>query len=249
VSENYAALGRWDCGSRSAPAPDVIELVPPYTLSDSERGPVVNPFLAARKRGWWDTLGRGALVDDALVYVELEDEATAVRTFKVDLVDGLVQTPEYGAALIRANHPDASEALVRRQVDVRIRRQARLGGMHPIQLETIITEGALRIPVGGPETMRRQLEHLLALMELSNVDIRVVPATGAYPAMGTPFYILSFGGRFPDVGYVELLDKGVYLEEPDDVQLYVTKFASLRAVALDSEESRELITTIGSGLR
>jgi uncharacterized protein DUF5753 len=213
------------------------------------RGPVVNPFLAARKPGWWDTLGRGALVDDALVYVELEDEATTVRTFKIDLVDGLMQTFDYAAALTRVNQPHASDALVRRQVDARLRRQARLDGVHPMHLETIITEGALRIPVGGRETMRHQLEHLLALMELPNVDLWVVPATGAYPAMGTPFYILSFDDRFPDVGYVELLDKGVYLEEPNDVRLYITKFASLRAVALDPEESRELITTIGSSLR
>jgi hypothetical protein len=248
VSENNAARGRWDNAVRSAPAPKVIELVPPCTLADAEQGPVVNPFLAARKPGWWDTLGRGALVDDALVYVELEDEATAVRTFKVDLVDGLMQTSEYAASLIRVNQPLASEALVRRQADARIRRQARLRGVNPIHVEMIITEGALRIPVGGPETMRHQLEHILALMELPNVDLWVVPATGAYPAMGTPFYILSFDDRFPDVGYVELLDKGVYLEEPDDVQLYITKFASLRAVALDPEGSRELITTIGSGL-
>jgi len=205
-----------------------------YAMSDSEQGPLVNPFLAARKPGWWDTLGRGALVDDALVYVELEDEATAVRTFKIDLIDGLMQTAEYAAALIRANQPRASESLIRRQVDARIRRQTRLRGANP---------------VGGQETMRHQLEHLLALMELPNVDLWVVPATGAYPAMGTPFYILSFDERFPDIGYVELLDKGVYLEEPDDVQLYITKFATLRAVALDPEGSRELITTIGSSMR
>ena len=168
-----------------------------YAMSDSGKRPVVNPFLAARKPGWWDTLGRGALVDDALVYVELEDEATAVRTFKIDLIDGLLQTSEYAAALIQANQPHASDSLIRRQVDARVRRQARLHTTNPIHVETIITEGALRIPVGGRETMRRQLEHLLALMELPNVDLRVVPATGAYPAMGTPFYILSFDDRFP----------------------------------------------------
>lgn len=249
MPQNNAARDHWDNEVRSAPAAEVIALAPPYALSGDDKGPVVNPFLARRKPGWWDTLGRGALVDDALVYVELEDEATALRTFKIDLVDGLLQTSEYAAALIRANRPQAPQALIRRQVDARIRRQTRLRGENPIHVEAIITEGALRIPVGGRVAMRHQLEHLLDLIELSNVDLRVVPATGAYPAMGTPFYILSFDERFPDVGYVEMLDKGVYLEEPDDVQLYGTRFASLRAVALDPEGTRELIATIGSGLR
>lgn len=220
-----------------------------HATSGRERGPVVNPFLAGRKRGWWDTVGRDALVDDALVYVELEDEALDVRTFKIDLVDGLMQTPEYAAAVIHADQPTAPAALVRRQVDVRTRRQARLHGANPLRVTAIITEGALRIPVGGPATMRRQLGHLLALMELPNVNLGVVPATGAYPAMGTPFHILSFDSRYPDVGYVELLDKGVYLEEPDEVQLYASRFAGLRAVALGAEQSRELIAAIGAGHR
>lgn len=216
-----------------------------FVMHERERRPVVNPFLAGRRRGWWNTLAHDALVDDALVYVELEDEATKVRTFKIDLVDGLLQTREYATAVIRANRPHASDTLVRSQVDVRIRRQARLHGADPIHVEAILTEGALRIQVGGRETMRRQIDHLLRLAELPNVDLRVVPATGAYPAMGTPFYILSFTG-YPDVGYVELFDKGVYLEEPGDVELYAIKFAGLRAVAWDPERSREFMTALGA---
>jgi hypothetical protein len=247
VSEHNAVWRRWDNGVPSATPPNVVELAPVHALSGSDRGPLINPFLAGRKSGWWDKLGKGALVDDALIYVELEDEASAVRTFKIDLVDGLMQTPEYAAAVIRANQPRASETMVRRQIDARTRRQARLRDADPIQVEAIITEGALRIQVGGPDTMRHQIEHLLDLMELPNINLWVVPATGAYSAMGTPFYILSFDDRYPDVGYVELLDKGVYLEEPDDLQLYHNKFASLRAAALDQETSRELIAAIGSG--
>lgn len=216
-----------------------------FVMHERERRPVVNPFLAGRRRGWWNTVAGDALVDDALVYVELEDEATKVRTFKIDLVDGLLQTPEYAAAVIRANRPDGSEALVRSQVEVRTRRQDRLHGTDPIHVEAILTEGALRIQVGGRETMRRQLDHLSRVAELPNVDLRIVPATGAYPAMGTPFYILSFTG-YPDVGYVEMFDKGVYLEEPGDVELYATRFAELRAVAWDPERSREFLAALGT---
>lgn len=221
-------------------------------MSDHRPNPdlaaAVNPFLASSSsRRWWDEEDRYALSDDALAYVELENDATRVRTFKIDLVDGLMQTPEYAAEVIRADLPRAPEALVRRQVDARTRRQERLRDANPIRVETIITEGALRIQVGGPTLMRRQLDHLVELAELPNVDVRVVPATGAYPAMGTPFYLLSFGSGYPDIGYVDLPDRGVYLEEPDDVATYAIRFADLRAVALDPATSRELIVAIGRG--
>lgn len=238
---------RGDNGVSSVHPTDVVGFAPVYTMRNSDRGAVVNPFLAKQKHGWWDSVGRDTLVDDARVYVELESEATKVRTFKVDLVDGLMQTSEYAAAVIRANQPRASKALTHQRVEARARRQMRLHGAHPIHVEAIITEGALRIQVGGRDVMRRQLDRLLELTELPNVDLRVVPAANAYPAMGTPFYLLSFDRGYPNIGYVELLDKGVYLEEPEDVELYVVRFAGLRAAALDSDKSRDFIAAIGSG--
>jgi hypothetical protein len=239
-------LTEWRYARHPTQEKDMSKSTTTFVMHERERRPVVNPFLAGRRRGWWDTIAQDALVDDALVYVELEDEATKVRTFKIDLVDGLLQTPEYAAAVIRANRPHGSDALVRSQVDARTRRQARLHGPDPIHVEAIITEGALRIQVGDRETMRRQIDHLLRVAELPNVDLRVVPATGAYPGLGTPFYILSIAGS-PDVCYVELFDKGLYLEEPDDVELYVTRFTELRAVAWDPERSRTFMATLGSG--
>jgi uncharacterized protein DUF5753 len=237
---------RGENGVTSVPPADGTPFTPVLAMRDSERGVIVNPFLSEHKHGWWDAVGKDILVDDALVYVELENEATKVRTFKIDLVDGLMQTPEYAAAVIRANQPRASDALVRQRVDARARRQARLHGKDPIHVEAIITEGALRIQVGGRDVMRRQLERLLELAELPNIDLRVMPAAQAYPAMGTPFYILSFESGYPDIGYIELLDKGVYLEEPDDVELYLVKFANLRSVALDPERSCEFIAGLAS---
>lgn len=72
----------------------------------------------------------------------------------------------------------------------------------------------------------------------------MLPATSAYPAMGTPFSILSFDGAFPDVGYIELIDRGVYVEEPEDLVRYQINFAGLRKVALSPNKSRNLIAEI-----
>jgi hypothetical protein len=215
-------------------------------VSESKAGLMIglSSYLTGQRNGWWDAVSRDALVDDALTYVELESEATKVRTFKIDLIDGLLQTAEYAAAVVRANSPRATEQLVRRRVDARSQRQERLTGEHPIHVSAVLTEAALRTRVGGPATMRRQLEWLAELSTRPNVDLRVVPAAGAYPAMGTPFYLLSFAGGLPDIGYIELLDKGVYLDEPDDVEPYTMKFTGLLRVALTPSKSRDLIAEI-----
>jgi hypothetical protein len=109
--------------------------------------------------------------------------------------------------------------------------------------------GALRNRVGGSEVMGEQLDRLAELAKLSNVDLRVIAATGAYPAMGTSFSILSFAGDYPDVGYIELINKGVYIEEAEDLEPYQLNFAGLQKVALSESKSRSLLADIARSLR
>lgn len=252
----FKSKTQWSPADRAHPATGAAPVQPVETthhtlifdMPETERNGLFASSLAAERHGWWDAIDNDALVEDALAYVELENEAVKVRTFKIDLIDGLLQTEDYAAAVVRANVPTASDELIRRRVDARARRQERLTSENPIHVEAVLAEGALRTQVGGPVVMRRQLERLLELNELPTVSIRIVPAAGAYPAMGTPFYLLSFDRGYPDVGYVELLDKGVYLEDPDDVEPYATKFTSLLRVASNQRKSDELIADIARSL-
>jgi len=227
----------------------VVTLALLYGIPETERDAVFNSCLSAQQEGWWDEVRKEALVADLLDYVEFESEATAVRTFKIDLVPGLMQTSGYAAAIEAAFLPRASDDVVRQRVEARIRRQERLDGENPIHIEAVLSEGALRTQVGGPEVMREQLDRLVELTKLPNVDIQVVPASGAYPAMGFPFSILSFAGAYPDVGYLESIDMGVYIEEPDDLEPYQLNFAGLQKVALNQSKSRSLIAEIARSLR
>ena len=228
---------------------EVVTMALVLGIPEAERDRVFNSCIAAQTKGWWDSISKDALVEDMLSYVELESEATAVLTFQIDLIPGLLQTPEYAGAIGKAYVPRASARVVRERVDARTKRQERLTGDNPINVEAVIAESALRIQVGGPAVMRQQLERLVELADLPNVDLRVIPTTGAYPAMGTPFSILSFAAGYPDVGYIDLLDKGVYLERDDDIEPYRTNFAGLQQVALTSRKSRTVIAEIADGKR
>lgn len=228
---------------------DVMTLALLYDIAVPLRDKTFKATLAAQDRGWWEQIEKEALAADVLSYVELESEASKVRVFKIDVVPGLLQTAEYAAAVGRSILPAVPDELVQHRVAARTQRQARVQDGDPIKVDAIITEGALRLMVGGAGVMRRQLGRLVSLSTLPNVNVRVIAAaSGAYPSISTAFSILSFASDEPDVGYIELLDKGVYLEEHGDVEMYTLNFAGLQEVALSPEDSVELISTIGSGL-
>jgi len=227
----------------------VVTLALLYGVPEAERDAVFNSCLSAQQEGWWDAIHKEALVADLLDYVEFESEATTVRTFKIDLVPGLLQTAGYAEAVESAFLPQASAEVVRERVEARIKRQERIDGENPIHIEAVITEGALRSQVGGPEVMAQQLDRLVELAKLPNVDLRVIAAAGAYPAMGFPFSILSFAGAYPDVGYIESIGMGVYIEDAEDLEPYQVTFAGLQKVALGQSKSRTLIAEVARSLR
>lgn len=228
---------------------EVVTVALVLGIPEAERDAVFNTCVAAQNKGWWEGVSSDALVRDVMGYVELEAEAAMVRTFKIDLIPGLLQTSSYATAISRAYLPRASVKVVRDRVDARTMRQERVTGDSPIEVEAVLTEGALRTRVGGAEVMREQLERLLELADEPHIDLRVIPATGAYPAMGTPFALLSFADGYPDVGFIDLLGRGVYLEEPQDIECYRTNFAGLQQVALSVRKSRTLIAEIAGGKR
>ncbi|GAB3494579.1 helix-turn-helix domain-containing protein [Amycolatopsis cihanbeyliensis] len=228
---------------------DVVTLALVYGIDEEEREALFNSAQIAQAPGWWESVKEGALDADVLDYVQLEAEATKLRTFKVDVVPGLLQTLEYGAALDRASVPALPVEAEQDRLDARMHRQGRLTDDTPLQVEAILTEAALHVEVGGAEVMRRQRGRLLELAALPNVRLRVIPASaGAYPATGVPFSILGFEGSpaDSDVGYVELLGRGVYLERAEDVRPYSLAFGSLRNVAMSPRETVELISVLSN---
>lgn len=245
-----AKQSRLETGGQAISPSDVMTLALLFEVGEAERNRVFNAALAAQQKGWWEELTKGSLTDDVYDYVELESEAAELRTFKIDLVHGLFQTEAYVEALLRAFRPAQAEEIVRQQIRARMHRQARLVGAGPIKVEMVLTEGALRVEVGGPAVMRGQLARLLELAELDHVRIRVLPAAaGAYPAMGFGFNLLSFAGDVAEVGYVEVLNRGLYLEEPQDVGPYKVSFEAMRELALDEEESARLIAEVMAAMK
>ncbi|HLQ53969.1 MAG TPA: DUF5753 domain-containing protein [Streptosporangiaceae bacterium] len=127
------------------------------------------------------------------------------------------------------------------------RRPSRLTRDEPLQFWAILSEGALRQMVGGPQVMTAQLRYLIEIgSNRPNVNLQVLPfAAGAHAATSGPFVIMKFP-EAPDLGvvYLEGQTGGIYLESADEVARYTLVFEHLRASALSTSATVRLIDEV-----
>ncbi|MCS7482322.1 helix-turn-helix domain-containing protein [Umezawaea endophytica] len=223
---------------------DVVAIGMACRIDDDERNALFDQATWTRRQR---LLGADTVIFDAARdYIELEFEASLVRTFRIDLIPGLFQTPDYILASARADDPVRAEVTALQQISMRAARQERLTSKDPLRIEAVLTEAVIRTPFGGAKTMKAQLLHLLTLGELSNVTVQVVPfVAGAYPAPASPFNVLSFAHVLhDDVVYTENFQAGRYIESPEERAGYTLRFARLQDLALSPEASLELIAEV-----
>jgi transcriptional regulator with XRE-family HTH domain len=224
---------------------DVADLLTLYGVTDERRR--AHMLLLARQansQGWW------AKYDDVLpdwfeTYVGLEQATSLIRTYELQFVPGLFQTEDYARAVTMLGHRGASAAEIERRVSLRLKRQQLLAGPEP-RVWGVIDESALRRPLGGRDAMRAQLRHLLAVAELPQVTLQVMPfERGGHSAAGGSFSILRFAeADLPDVVYIEQLTGALYLGKPDEVDHYREVMNSLSAEAETPADSERLLKKI-----
>lgn len=184
--------------------------------------------------------------DAAADFVNLVFESTVLRVFTTDLVPAVFQLSDYTHAVLQTDDPVRSARLAM----VREAWSARLRDKDPLTVHAVFPEAVLRPVVGGPRVMKAQLLHLMEVSEQPAVSVQIVPrGAGAYPAMGSPFTLLSFPHRqHNDVAYLETFLKGEYVEEPGLTELCAERFAGLQRLALGAGESLELIAEVAAEL-
>jgi transcriptional regulator with XRE-family HTH domain len=113
--------------------------------------------------------------------------------------------------------------------------------------ELLVSEVALRLPIGSREMMLEQLHEVLKWSTRPRVQLRVVPVeTGAHAGMRGSFSIVQH--RELTVVTAEDPVHVRFYDDPDDVALYTRVLEAVRAVALTPKASRELISGIASRL-
>ncbi|MEV4847821.1 DUF5753 domain-containing protein [Micromonospora matsumotoense] len=236
-----------EAGRVKLPARRLAQVVEAYELEPEEAAELEELRAGAARRGWWHEYSQ-LFPAEFLRFLGYEAGADQIRSFHPEAIHGLLQTEAYARAVIRGGTTTIRLTEVDRRVGVRMARQARLDGAHPLRISAVLSEGALRQQVGGPAVMRAQLDHLvrLATERHEQIEIRVLPFTvGAHPAFGGPFEVLSFPSpRLPDLVWQENLTSIDIIDQSIRVTDYVVTFAETRELALGSDDSVELIRRI-----
>ncbi|MHC0432379.1 helix-turn-helix domain-containing protein [Streptomyces sp. O3] len=197
-----------------------------------------------REPGWVQraSLARPSLSD----FIGYEGSADCIRSFQALLVAGLLQTPDYARAVVRAAPSTLTDEEVDAFVTARMERQELLNRGDVPRLCVIEGEAALRVKVGGAQVMRKQLDHLLAMADRPNVELQVLPdRAGAHAGLMGSFVLFGFPTPgFSDVVAVEHRTGTLYMETPEEASQYTLIFDSLRSIALSPGDSLDMITRV-----
>jgi transcriptional regulator with XRE-family HTH domain len=249
IRASESKISRLELGRVGFKERDVVDLLTLYGVEGGEeRMALLGLARDANAPGWWHKYG-DVLPPWFQSYVGLEAAANLIRTYEVQFIPGLLQTEEYARAVVLLGHDGRPEEIDRR-VALRMERQAVLARPGAPRFWAVLDEAALRRPIGGPDVLRGQLEHLVAAAKLPNVTVQVIPfGFGGHAAAGGAFSILRFADQaLPDVVYIEQLTSALYLDKREDVDRYLEAMERLCVEAETPTESvlrlNQLLTDI-----
>lgn len=239
IGISASKISRLENGKTTLNRGELKSLLEAYGVTDADTQHRLHSMAqVAAEASWWDDY------DDVLpsgldTYMGLEEAVSELRSYTNHLVHGLVQTGDYARALIKAQRPRERADTVERLVELRLRRQQIFERAEPFTLWAITEETVLRRPVGGPALMARQLEHLLAMVEIGKVKLQVLPLSrGAHAGAAGPFTIMKFPEATDrDIVYVDSPAGNAYIQNPTAVGDYVERFSLLAGSALDQADS------------
>ncbi|MET8978327.1 helix-turn-helix transcriptional regulator [Streptomyces sp. NPDC004539] len=248
VGFSPAKLSRIESGKgRRPPAePDVRLLLGLYGAEEYEASVLLQLLRRAGEPGWWQRYDKRLMPEWFDRLVGLQEGATAIRTFEIQYVPGLLQTPAYARAVVERGLPRAPSREVERRVDLRMRRTELLHRADAPSLWAVVDESVLLRVIGGRDVMREELTHLVDMAGRPHVTLQVVPLDAPHAsAPPLPVTYLRFGGvDLPDVVYLEHLAGAVFVEAQEETEEYRAALDRLADQALDPRASLELLRRV-----
>lgn len=187
----------------------------------------------------WRRMERAGLKQAQEARRPLYERTHRFRSYSSWLIPGLIQTPGYTEAALRAIQQrrglvdDVSAALAARMERQRVLYEG------DRRFAFLVEESVLRSGIGGATVMRDQLHHLTAVGSLPNVSLGVVPMRPdrqRWPAEG--FWIFDAAQV-----NVELISGYLTITQPSEVSMYAETFAELAELAVHGAAARELIAS------
>ena len=237
-------ISRIETGNSGLQPDDVATLLGFYQVPAAKRQELLDLLRRGDQKGWWER--QAGLPKLWRAVIDFENKAARIQSYQSLIIPGLLQTGEYTEAMIRSTDDTLSDAELDNLVASRMARQTVLTRSTAPHYLAVIHEVALRMPVGGPGVMKRQLRHLLTIAERPNIGVRAVPTSaGAHVGLRGPFMILEFAEE-PALVHVENQVTGMFLEEEADLAGYRLALRNILNVSLAPPATAELIAAIAA---
>jgi hypothetical protein len=226
-----AKLNRIESGRIGINETDLVAMLDRYGVEDDGLRSYV---LDLRERGFvrgWDTDIRSVVSAVYADYIGYESDAHEAFNVETTLIPGLLQTYEYGAAVLDQHMPDIPDQERHERLIIRSKRQEIFNRRDSLVLWCVVSESVFRHAVGGSDVMAAQIDHILTMLKEhpDTINLHVLPeASASHASLFGPFVVLSFQQRWePDIVYLDGLTSNRFLEETDEVQAYSRLFRRL----------------------
>lgn len=237
---DHSVLSRIESGQRP-PTPDQVAAhVALLGVDRSERDRLVEMARDTEGSSWLAVTLPDRQAQLAAL-LQFEQMTSAITTVEPLLVPGLLQTPAYVRAIMRAGSKvPANEVEVR--VATRIgRREILTRENDPVEFTAFIGMAVLRHIIGSPAVMAEQLRYLIKAAEWPNVTLRVIPDdAGWHHGLEGAFVILDVEGGARMI-FIENQRSGLFLRDKGDVAAYAESVKMVSDVALDPARTIEVI--------
>jgi transcriptional regulator with XRE-family HTH domain len=230
---------------------DLVLLLDLYGTQNPHRAALIALAGEAREPSRLDNLSAVVRGEHA-EFMQREAEALAEWNWEPQVIPGLLQTDAYTRAIMTGWVSMLTEPYSHIEDRVegrRLRQEALITRDPPLELRMVIDESALRRSFADASVMRGQLEHLVAVSEYPNIEVRILPLDGSHVLGVGAFAYMTFPPihdvSVPDIVAFEHLTGTHFIEDELETTKYRVAFKSLRKSALEPVESRDrIISTI-----
>lgn len=239
-------ISRYERAKTGLQPREVERLLDYYEITGPRRELLLALAEDATQKGWWEDYA-DSLSPDYQQFIGLEDEASSMAVYHVDVLPGLFQTEAYARHIIStySQIEPVTPGMIDRLVKVRMRRQHIVNRESGLDLSVVIDESVLQRRVGDERVMYEQLQRLARDAGRPNVTVQVLPLDGPHTVFVESFVIFRFDpdseAGLQDVVSTEHLRNDFSLEGEKETYLHWLAFQMLARASLDPERSSELI--------
>lgn len=223
-----------------ATRPLVVEkLCSLYETPHHEMSHLTTLAVRGKEKGWWEPyfdIGTEQTSRPKIpLFLETEQAALRIRVLELQVIPGLLQSPEYLRELQAAQLPMPEDVLESWRA-LRTHRQKLLYSRSPLpRLEFLIGKAAIDYLEGLPSEIRDgQIERLRDTAALPSAEVRVI--TELHAATAGAFNILYPGDESEPFVFLDAADVCRYLEQRRIVSMFDQTFRSAREKSVPVEE-------------